>query len=220
MSSSGRRQLRLGVLGAVLAASLWAAAPAGARVLLVDASPPRHHEHGAHPQRYSTIQDAVDAARPGDWILIAPGDYHERGDRSPAHAPTDEAGAGVMITTPRIHLRGLDRNRVVVDGTLPGSSRCSSAAADQDLGPAGPDGRPLGRNGVEVFKASGVTVENLTACNFLDGAGVAIRLGERLWNEQAHACADERLPDRGRNRVQDHSQTSSLRSSSALHARA
>jgi hypothetical protein len=29
---------------------------------------------------YATIQDAVDAAEPGDWILIAPGDYHERGD--------------------------------------------------------------------------------------------------------------------------------------------
>jgi hypothetical protein len=179
MSSSGRRQLRLGALGAVLVASLWAAAPAGARVLLVDASPPpRHHDHGSHKHRYTTIQDAVDAARPGDWILIAPGDYHERGDRSPAHAPTDEAGAGVMITTPRIHLRGLDRNRVVVDGTLPGSPRCSSAAADQDLGPAGPDGRPLGRNGVEVFKASGVTVENLTACNFLDGAGGG---GNQIW---------------------------------------
>ena len=29
---------------------------------------------------FTSIQEAVDAASPGDWILIAPGDYHERGD--------------------------------------------------------------------------------------------------------------------------------------------
>ena len=29
---------------------------------------------------FASIQEAVDAASPGDWILIAPGDYHERGD--------------------------------------------------------------------------------------------------------------------------------------------
>ncbi len=30
--------------------------------------------------QYSTIQAAVDAAKPGDWILVAPGDYHETDD--------------------------------------------------------------------------------------------------------------------------------------------
>ena len=40
-----------------------------------------------------------------------------------------------MITKPRIHLRGMDRNRVVVDGTKPGAPRCSRAASDQDFGP-------------------------------------------------------------------------------------
>src|SRR6478609_1695429 len=139
---------------------------ASARVLRVAQSHPR----GTAAPQFHSIQAAVDAARPGDWILVAPGDYHERGDYT-THKPSDEAGAGVLITTPKIHLRGLDRNGVVVDGTKPGSPRCSSAAADQDLGPHGPDGTPLGRNGVEVFKASGVTVENLTACNFLTGSG-------------------------------------------------
>jgi pectin methylesterase-like acyl-CoA thioesterase len=60
---------------------------------------------------FTSIQAAVNAARPGDWILIAPGVYHEQGS----------AGAGVLIKTAGIHLRGLDRNGVVVDGTLPGS---------------------------------------------------------------------------------------------------
>ena len=126
---------------AVAALFLVGAAPAAARVLLVS----QHHGRGElsrwhHSRfRFDTIQAAVDAARPGDWILIAPGDYHERGDYT-THKPSDEAGAGVLITTPSIHLRGLDRNGVVVDGTKPGSPRCSSAAADQDFGPQGPDG--------------------------------------------------------------------------------
>ena len=60
---------------------------------------------------FATIQSAVDAAVSGDWILIAPGDYHEAGTNS----------AGVSIVKAGLHLRGLDRNRVVVDGTKAGT---------------------------------------------------------------------------------------------------
>jgi len=42
------------------------------------------------PGAFTKLQDAVDAAQPGDWILIAPGTYHEEGS----------ASAGVFITTP------------------------------------------------------------------------------------------------------------------------
>ncbi len=80
---------------------------------------------------YATIQSAVDAARPCDWILIAPASYRE----------------SVTITTPRLHLRGLDRNRVIVDGR-----------------------HRSGVNGIEVDKADGVWIENLTVRNF-DKAG-------------------------------------------------
>src|SRR6476619_2673733 len=45
--------------------------------------------------QYSTISDAVAAAKSGDWILVAPGDYKERGDYA---SPDTEAGAGVNIT--------------------------------------------------------------------------------------------------------------------------
>lgn len=113
---------------------------------------------------FLSIQAAVDAALPGDWILIGPGDYHEKG----------AANAGVLITTPGLHLRGMDRNGVVVDGTNRGSARCSSDPAAQDFGPVG-----SGRNGIEIFEVDGVSVENLTVCNFLgDPSG---NNGNQIW---------------------------------------
>src|SRR5437763_15556589 len=114
-----------------------------ARVRLVGTY--RHH-HGS----YKTIQAAVDAARPGDWILVGPGDYHERADHRAKRGPQpSDTPAGVIISKPRIHLRGMSRNGVVVDGTLPGKGkRCSSNASRQDFGVKGDGGDPLRRNGI------------------------------------------------------------------------
>jgi hypothetical protein len=129
--------------------------------------------------RFKSIQAAVNAAKPGDWILVGPGDYHERADYKRSGRPRpDDSGGGVYITKSRIHLRGMDRNTVVVDGTKPGTKRCRKAGGYQEPGPLGKDKKPLGRNGVEVFKANGVSVENLTACNFLDGSGGG---GNQIW---------------------------------------
>jgi hypothetical protein len=167
------RKLVWAVLGiAALAAAIPAAVAAGKtgpRVLLVGTY------HGSRGQ-FRSIQAAVDAAHPGDWILIAPGDYHERGDHR--GTPGDKAGAGVTIGKAQLHIRGLDRNGVVIDGSRPGAKRCSSAQGDQDFGPLGKAGKPLGRNGIEAFKVSGVSIENLTACNFLNGAGGG---GNEIW---------------------------------------
>jgi hypothetical protein len=128
---------------------------------------------------YSSIQAAVDAARPGDWILVGPGDYKERADHRANRGPQpDDTPAGVVITTPNLHLRGMDRNRVVVDGTKPGTPQCSANTADQDFGVPGSDGKPLGRNGILVWKADNVWIDNLTACNFMNGAGSA---GNLIW---------------------------------------
>ena len=124
--------------------------------------------------KYKTIQAAVDAAKPGDWVVIAPGDYKERGDyRHPAPQGPGWPGAGVQITTPNIHLLGLSRSGVIVDGTKSGPA-CSSAKKDQDYGPSG-----VGRNGILVYKASGVTISNLTVCNFLSGKGDGA--GNQIW---------------------------------------
>src|SRR3954454_15357428 len=93
---------------------------------------------------YKTIQSAVNAAHPGDLILIAPGDYKET----------------VLIRKANLHLRGMSRSGVIVDGTKSGPP-CSSRAKDQAFG-RGDEG-----NGIVVDKANGVWIENLTACNFL-----------------------------------------------------
>jgi hypothetical protein len=114
------------------------------------------------PGQFKTIQAAVDAAHPGDWILVGPGDYKEQGS-SGAVEP-----AGVLITTPNIHLRGMDRSTVVVDGTKRGAPRCSSQPLDQGS---------LNRNGVEVYDANDTWIENLTVCNYLDGTSE----GEQIW---------------------------------------
>jgi len=126
---------------------------------------------------FTTIQAAVDAAKKNDWILVAPGDYHETGDMG-TNAPTaadlkDGWYGGVDITTPDIHLRGMDRNTVIVDGTLASASTpCSSASADQN------SLNGDGRNGILIWKAGGVIVDNLTVCNFIAGSGAS---GNEIW---------------------------------------
>src|SRR5262245_51864610 len=101
-------------------AALMALAVVGVATVPARAAVLRVGTWKGQPGPYTSIQDAVDAAQPGDWILIAPGDYHEQADHRAA-GPATEPGAGVMIRTPNIHLRGLDRNAVIVDGTNPGS---------------------------------------------------------------------------------------------------
>jgi hypothetical protein len=54
------------------------------------------------PQDHETIQEAVDAASPGDLILVSPGTYEEE----------------VNVTTDDLTIRGLDRNEVVLEGNF------------------------------------------------------------------------------------------------------
>lgn len=52
------------------------------------------------PSGYPTIQNAVDAATPGDLILVARGVYKEE----------------VVVTTPSLIIRGEDRSETIIDG--------------------------------------------------------------------------------------------------------
>ena len=111
---------------------------------------------------FDSLQSAVNAARPGDWVLIWPGVYHE----------DDQAhNAGVWITTPGLHIRGMNRNTVIIDGSHGSASHpCPASQALQDFTP---------RDGIVVWNASGVTIENLTVCDYLAGPGAVH--GSQIW---------------------------------------
>ncbi|HEY1634206.1 MAG TPA: hypothetical protein VGF64_05565 [Acidimicrobiales bacterium] len=174
--SIGKRP-SLALVGALgLALSALAAAPASSaatspapRVLRVGSW------HGI-PGTFGSVQAAVNAAHPGDWILVGPGDYKTTASSAPQGAP--DTPAGVLVQTPGLWIRGMDRNSVVIDGTKPGSPQCGSNAADQNFGPAGSGGNQ-GLNGIMVWKANNVWVQNLTACNFLAGPGG--QTGNEIW---------------------------------------
>lgn len=52
------------------------------------------------PDDYATIQEAVDAAEPGDLVLISEGTYP----------------GGINVETENVVIRGVDRNAVIIDG--------------------------------------------------------------------------------------------------------
>ncbi len=81
-----------------------------------------------------------------DWVLVAPGVYP----------------GSVVIRTPDLHLRGLDRNRVVIDGR-----------------------HRKGVNGIAV-RTGDVWVENLTVRNFDRTTPNAEHGGNEVWWYEAH----------------------------------
>jgi hypothetical protein len=124
---------RLGLIAGAIVALLATAGWAHASTLVVTQAAV------AYPH-FSTIQAAVAAAKPKDWILIDVGVY----------------SGTVEVTTPHLHIRGIDRNGVVLDGQ-----------------------HAVG-NGIEVFKSDDVTIENLTVANF-DRATLDGDDGNAIW---------------------------------------
>jgi plastocyanin len=66
------------------------------------------------PGEFMTVQEGVDAAQPGDLVLVGPGVYREQ----------------VTVTTPSIVIRGTDRNTVVLDGEFQRVNGIEVLAAD------------------------------------------------------------------------------------------
>src|SRR5258708_16719947 len=136
--------------------------------------------------QYSSIQAAVNAAKPGDWVLVGPGVYHEKG-----YSPTTGTGARpaeVYIPVPNLHLRGMNRDTVIVDGTNfsttqaagtapAGSPACPSDAALQDPGVKDVNGTTHAREGILVWQTGGGSIENLTSCNSMDN---------EIWRNNGH----------------------------------
>ena len=79
------------------------------------------------PREYETIQDAVNSSSPGDMILVSPGIYFEE----------------VIVNVPSLTIRGVDRNKTIVDGEFERA------------------------NGFLVAGVDGVVIENITARNAL-----------------------------------------------------
>ncbi|HXD55657.1 MAG TPA: DUF1565 domain-containing protein [Solirubrobacteraceae bacterium] len=128
------------VIGAVLAVVAFCAMTATAlaaktpHVNIVSQSGPPEGPIPPNTSYYTTIQAAVNATRRnyGDWVLVEPGTYDEE----------------VLVTSAHsgIHIRGMDRNTVILDG--------KGEAA------------PGGSNGIEVLKTNNVSIENMTARNY------------------------------------------------------
>jgi hypothetical protein len=146
---NGPVRARVGAVAAI-AFAVWALMAAGALaarpVNIVRQGPPPVGPIPANTHYFTTIQAAVDASTPNSWVLIEPGLYHEE-------VLVDSAHHG-------IHIRGMDRNTVILDG---------------EHEPA-----PNGSNGILVSKANNVWIENLTARNF-DRATPDGENGNEIW---------------------------------------
>jgi plastocyanin len=101
------------------------------------------------PEDHATIQGAVDAARPGDLVLVGPGVYREE----------------VKVTVPSLVIRGRDRDRVIVDGEFQrpnGISVTADAVAVENLTVRNARINGLFWTGVRGYRASYVTAYNNT----------------------------------------------------------
>lgn len=100
------------------------------------------------PRDHPTIQNGVDAAEPGDLVLVDEGVYREQ----------------VNVTTPYITIRGVDRQDVVIDGEFTRANGINVAAADgvavENLTVRNATVNGLFFTGLTGYRASHVTATN------------------------------------------------------------
>lgn len=114
------------------------------------------------PADFVTITAAVDAAGPGDLVLIEPGVYHEQVD----------------VATPGLVIRGTDRNEVIIDGDFERPNAVNVIGVDgvavENLTVRNTTGNGVFWSSVEGYRASYVTavdaeVYGLYAFDSVDG---------------------------------------------------
>ena len=130
---------------ALVALAATAATAAAAKIDIVRQGPPPIGPIPKNTAYFKTIQDAVNNATKGSWVLIEPGTYDEE-------VKVEPQNSGIWI-------RGMNRNTVLLDG----KGECKYSPCNR------------GSNGIEINKASDVYVENLTVANYertsLNGPG-------------------------------------------------
>jgi hypothetical protein len=83
----------------------------------------------------------------------------------------------------------MNRNTVMIDGTKPGYPECSPEEAAQYLGT--PEGVGYsGNNGILVYKAAGVSLQNFSACNFLSGN---LGGGNEIWFDGQQSSGTQQI---------------------------
>ncbi|PIM69056.1 hypothetical protein CTU88_29780 [Streptomyces sp. JV178] len=120
----------------------------------------QHRIHVVLPGK--SIQKAVDAARPGDTVLLASGTYHE----------------SVTVTTPRITLRGMDRGAVLKPAKKKAGDSCAKS------------GNGICVIGTKKRSVDGVTLASLTVTGFT-GSGVIATSTDRLTVRQVTATKNK-----------------------------
>jgi len=99
------------------------------------------------PQNFGTIQEAVDAAAPGDMVFIEPGVYNE----------------AVTVKTPSLTIRGADRNTTILDGEFErtnGLHIVADAVAVENLTARNYEINGFYWTGVTGYRASYLTAHN------------------------------------------------------------
>lgn len=107
----------------------------------IGAASPAHGSHGPHTHIVhpgQSIQQAVDAARPGDTVLLTAGTYHE----------------SVMVHTADVTLRGMGRDTVIKPSTKKATNKCAA------------NGNGICVVGTKNHNLKGVTVASLTVTGF------------------------------------------------------